>query len=171
MSKASWKLIYLNITLRSESSISSYMNHTLLIRMQFFVLFIIWKFSWSRSFVSTDKIPKISFNWWLFRYRLHRFTHRLPLHQWLLHLSWWPPYYTEKQETSCSRTILCSRAEAECRAKALTVSELIWLRMFLSELGISTSLPMQLYCANQAALYIANNLFLKKSTAKWCGRG
>ncbi len=40
---------------------------------------------------------------------------------------------------------------------ATTVSEIIWLRSLLSSLGIVTMRPTQLFCDNQAALYIAVN--------------
>ncbi|CAL1379865.1 unnamed protein product [Linum trigynum] len=50
-----------------------------------------------------------------------------------------------------------SSAEAEYRAMASTVSELVWLRWLLSELGISCSSSTPLYCDNQAALHIAAN--------------
>lgn len=50
-----------------------------------------------------------------------------------------------------------SSAEAEYRAMASTVSELIWLRCLLQELGVSICEPTILHCDNQAALHIAAN--------------
>ncbi|GKU87876.1 hypothetical protein SLEP1_g2207 [Rubroshorea leprosula] len=50
-----------------------------------------------------------------------------------------------------------SSAEAEYRAMAMTLSELIWLKSLLSDLCIPHEQPMTLYCDNQAAIHIANN--------------
>nr|GEZ45992.1 putative reverse transcriptase, RNA-dependent DNA polymerase, Gag-polypeptide of LTR copia-type [Tanacetum cinerariifolium] len=48
-------------------------------------------------------------------------------------------------------------AEAEYRAMASTVSEVLWVRWLLSELRIDTSSPTPLFCHNQASRHIANN--------------
>ncbi|PKI36536.1 hypothetical protein CRG98_043089 [Punica granatum] len=58
-----------------------------------------------------------------------------------------------KKQTTISR----SSAEAEYRAMATTVSEIIWLRNLLSFLGVTFPRPTQLFCDNQAALHIAAN--------------
>ena len=50
-----------------------------------------------------------------------------------------------------------SSAEAKYRAMAHVTSELLWLRMLLSEIGLSTSEPSILYCDNQSAIHIVNN--------------
>ncbi|CAL2248740.1 unnamed protein product [Prunus armeniaca] len=50
-----------------------------------------------------------------------------------------------------------SSADAEYRAMASTVCELIWLKGFLSDLGFHSSQSMSLFCDNQAAMHIASN--------------
>ncbi|XP_074290566.1 secreted RxLR effector protein 161-like [Silene latifolia] len=52
-------------------------------------------------------------------------------------------------------TVAKSMAEAEYRVMAGATSELIWLKAFLTSLGVFHSKPMHLYCDNQAALHIA----------------
>ncbi|CAL1377568.1 unnamed protein product [Linum trigynum] len=59
--------------------------------------------------------------------------------------------------TKKQKVVARSSAEAEYRAMASTVSEVIWLRWLLSELGVTQSGPTPLYCDNQAALHIAAN--------------
>jgi Reverse transcriptase (RNA-dependent DNA polymerase) len=51
-----------------------------------------------------------------------------------------------------------STAEAEYRAMAHGVSEGLWLRRLLLELGLFEDKPIMLYCYNKAAINIANNL-------------
>lgn len=50
-----------------------------------------------------------------------------------------------------------STTEAECRAMAHGVCEIMWLRILLLDLGLYQSLPLMLYCDNKAAINIANN--------------
>ncbi|KAL0402521.1 UNVERIFIED_CONTAM: Retrovirus-related Pol polyprotein from transposon RE2 [Sesamum latifolium] len=50
-----------------------------------------------------------------------------------------------------------SSAEAEYRAMAMTVSEIVWLRWLLTELQTPQVDPTTLFCDNQAALHIAMN--------------
>ena len=50
-----------------------------------------------------------------------------------------------------------SSAEAEYRAIALGICELMWLRTLLEDLGVTTKRPMQLFCDNKAAISIAND--------------
>lgn len=64
-----------------------------------------------------------------------------------------PISWKTKKQTTVSR----SSAEAEYRAMASTVSEVIWLRSLLNSLGITYSRPTRLFCDNQAALHIAAN--------------
>ena len=47
--------------------------------------------------------------------------------------------------------------EAEYRALADTISELLWLRWLLKDLGVSTSSITSLYCDNQSVIHIAHN--------------
>ena len=54
-------------------------------------------------------------------------------------------------------TVACSSAESEYRAMAQTTRELVWLKQLLKELGEEIKKPMQLYCDNKAAMYIASN--------------
>ena len=50
-----------------------------------------------------------------------------------------------------------SSVEAEYRAMASTVSEVVWMRWLLTELGICSSGLTPLFCDNQATRHIANN--------------
>lgn len=50
-----------------------------------------------------------------------------------------------------------STAEAEYRAMALALCEMIWLRALLVELQVYRHTPLKLFCDNQSALNIANN--------------
>ncbi|KAD7479992.1 hypothetical protein E3N88_03128 [Mikania micrantha] len=50
-----------------------------------------------------------------------------------------------------------SSAEAEYRAMATTVSEILWMRWLLNELDVKQNGPTPLFCDNQAARHIANN--------------
>jgi hypothetical protein len=50
-----------------------------------------------------------------------------------------------------------STAEAEFRAMASGLCELMWLRILLMELGLFDNTPLQLYCDNQATIRLVNN--------------
>ncbi|XP_075076631.1 uncharacterized protein LOC107793242 [Nicotiana tabacum] len=50
-----------------------------------------------------------------------------------------------------------SSAEAEYRAMAQFVCEVVWVHQLLSEVGFQTTLPAKLWCGNQAALHISSN--------------
>ena len=50
-----------------------------------------------------------------------------------------------------------STAEAEFRAMAQGLCELLWLQILLSELKLYKHKPLMLYCDNKAAIDIANN--------------
>ena len=50
-----------------------------------------------------------------------------------------------------------SSAEAEYRAMAHGVCELLWFQTLLRDLGVSIDGPMKLYCDNKAAINIAHN--------------
>ncbi|KAJ9556664.1 hypothetical protein OSB04_011278 [Centaurea solstitialis] len=64
-----------------------------------------------------------------------------------------PISWKTKKQSVVSR----SSAEAEYRAMATTVSELIWMRWLLKELGSPQLASTTLFCDNQAARHIANN--------------
>jgi hypothetical protein len=59
---------------------------------------------------------------------------------------------SKKQNVVASSTI-----EAEYRAMAHGVSEGLWLRRLLLELGLFEDKPIMLYCDNKTAINIANN--------------
>lgn len=71
----------------------------------------------------------------------------------LIKLGGAPVSWRTKKQSVVSR----SSAEAEYRAMASTVSEIIWLRWLLDELGVRQHGPTRLYCDNQAARHIARN--------------
>ena len=50
-----------------------------------------------------------------------------------------------------------SSAEAEFRAMAAGVCELLWVKIILEDLRIQWSKPMKLYCDNKSAISIAHN--------------
>ncbi|KAL2228641.1 UNVERIFIED_CONTAM: Retrovirus-related Pol polyprotein from transposon RE2 [Sesamum indicum] len=67
-------------------------------------------------------------------------------------------------KTKKQSTVSRSTAEAEYRSMATLVCELRWLSFLLSDFGISISLPIRLYCDNQAALHImANPVFHERT--------
>ncbi|XP_021986473.1 uncharacterized mitochondrial protein AtMg00810-like [Helianthus annuus] len=69
----------------------------------------------------------------------------------LLSLGGAPVSWKSKKQSVVSR----SSAEAEYRAMATTVSEVIWARWMLSELDAKQGEPTVLFCDNQAARHIA----------------
>ncbi|GJZ90439.1 putative RNA-directed DNA polymerase [Tanacetum coccineum] len=71
----------------------------------------------------------------------------------MLLLGWTPISWKTKKQSLVSR----SSAEAECRAMASTVSEIISVQWLLSELHVHNPLATPLFCDNQAAQHIANN--------------
>ena len=50
-----------------------------------------------------------------------------------------------------------SSAEAEFRAMAAGVCELLWVKIILEDLKVQWSKPMKLYCDNKSAINIAHN--------------
>ena len=50
-----------------------------------------------------------------------------------------------------------SSTEAEFRALAMGICELLWVRIILKDLKINFEEPMKLYCDNKAAISIAHN--------------
>ncbi|XP_028805888.1 uncharacterized protein LOC114760767 [Neltuma alba] len=57
-----------------------------------------------------------------------------------------------------------SSAEAEYRAMAQSVCEIIWIYQLLKEVGLKTTLPAKLWCDNKAALHIASNSVFHERT-------
>ncbi|CAH9083140.1 unnamed protein product [Cuscuta epithymum] len=57
-----------------------------------------------------------------------------------------------------------SSAESEYRAMAQSACEIIWINHLLSEIGLKTPMPAKLWCDNQAAIHIANNLVFHERT-------
>lgn len=64
-----------------------------------------------------------------------------------------PISWKTKKQSVVSR----SSAEAEYRAMASTISEVLWVRWLLSELQVPVPSATSLFCDNQAARHIANN--------------
>jgi hypothetical protein len=50
-----------------------------------------------------------------------------------------------------------SSAEAEYRAMALSLCEMMWVKSLLSELRLFRGGPLQLWCDSKSAINIANN--------------
>lgn len=50
-----------------------------------------------------------------------------------------------------------SSAVAEYKSARKVVAELVWLFKLLEKLTVLLTLPIQVYCGNQAALHIARN--------------
>ena len=61
--------------------------------------------------------------------------------------------WKSKKQTTVSR----SSTEAEYQAMAATTSELLWLQQLLTDLGVTSSSPMLLFCDNHVAVHIASN--------------
>ena len=61
--------------------------------------------------------------------------------------------WRSKKQTVVAR----SSAEAEFRAMAQGVCELLWIKIILTELKLAPSGSMRLYCDNKAAINIAHN--------------
>ena len=55
------------------------------------------------------------------------------------------------------KVVSCSSAEAEYRAMAETAREMVWVHSLLTNLGVTTPVPMPMQCDNQAAIFIASN--------------
>ncbi|KAI3456021.1 hypothetical protein Pfo_012684, partial [Paulownia fortunei] len=56
------------------------------------------------------------------------------------------------------KVVARSSAEAEYRAMAHEIREMLWLKRVLEELKMPLNMPMKLYCDNKAAISIAQNL-------------
>nr|MCH9869351.1 hypothetical protein [Serratia marcescens] len=71
-----------------------------------------------------------------------------------------PISWKSKKQTTVAR----SSAEAEYRAMAHLVSEVLWLRALLRDLGVHINSPTPLLCDNQAAIHIAENPVFHEKT-------
>lgn len=71
----------------------------------------------------------------------------------LLLLGGAPVSWKSKKQSVVSR----SSAEAEHRAMATTISEVLCVRWLLSELGVKVTTATPLMCENQSACHIAHN--------------
>jgi hypothetical protein len=60
--------------------------------------------------------------------------------------------------------VACSSADAEYHAMAHTASEMLWVCSLLRDLGIDVPTPMQMFCDNQAVIFIANNPIFHEHT-------
>ncbi|GJV06354.1 putative reverse transcriptase domain-containing protein [Tanacetum coccineum] len=80
------------------------------------------------------------------------FTRRLRM-GYLLILGGGPISWRTKKQSVVSR----SSAEAEYRAMASPVGEILWVRWLLKDLQVDITTPTPLFCDNQAARHIANN--------------
>ena len=68
--------------------------------------------------------------------------------------------WRSKKENIVSR----SSAESEYRVMAQSVSEVIWIRQLLNEIGHKIPMPTKLWCDNQAAIHIASNPVFHEQT-------
>jgi len=71
-----------------------------------------------------------------------------------------PVSWKTKKQTTTSR----SSADVEYQSMTFTTSELIWIKSFLTSLGVFPTTPMQLYCDSEAALHIAKNTVFQERT-------
>ena len=60
--------------------------------------------------------------------------------------------------------VASSSAEAEFRAMAHGICEILWMKILLRELGYDSKDPINLFCDNKAAINIAHNPFLNDRT-------
>ncbi|KAL0366821.1 UNVERIFIED_CONTAM: Retrovirus-related Pol polyprotein from transposon RE1 [Sesamum radiatum] len=67
-------------------------------------------------------------------------------------------------KTKKQATVSRSSAEAEYRSMASTVCELLWISYLLRDFEVFVSLPIPLWCDNQAALHITANLVFHERT-------
>nr|GFA11585.1 uncharacterized mitochondrial protein AtMg00810-like [Tanacetum cinerariifolium] len=57
-----------------------------------------------------------------------------------------------------------SSIEAEFRAMAVTISEIVLLRWLIADMGVHVTSPTPLYCDNRSAIQIARNKIFHKRT-------
>ncbi|GJT05025.1 retrovirus-related pol polyprotein from transposon RE1 [Tanacetum coccineum] len=67
-------------------------------------------------------------------------------------------------ETKKQSIVSKSSSEVEYWALASTTSELVWLKYLLTALQVPCDKPMELYCDNKSAIYIATNLVFHERT-------
>ncbi|GKC97373.1 putative RNA-directed DNA polymerase [Tanacetum coccineum] len=71
-----------------------------------------------------------------------------------------PISWKTKKQSVVSRSFV----KAEYRLMASTVIEVLWVRWLLQELNVASTSPTSLFCDNQAARHIANNLVFHERT-------
>nr|GEX93576.1 putative reverse transcriptase, RNA-dependent DNA polymerase, Gag-polypeptide of LTR copia-type [Tanacetum cinerariifolium] len=80
--------------------------------------------------------------------------------RYLLLFSGGPISWKTKKQSVVSR----SSTEAEYRAMASIISEILWVRWLLKDMQVQLTTPTSLFCDNQAARHIANNLVYYERT-------
>ncbi|GJY43305.1 hypothetical protein Tco_0431518 [Tanacetum coccineum] len=67
-------------------------------------------------------------------------------------------------KSSKQSTIAMSATESECIAASEVVMEAVWIRKFISGLGIIPTInePLNMYCDNSAAIQISNELGVQR---------
>ncbi|XP_019100765.1 PREDICTED: uncharacterized protein LOC109132819 [Camelina sativa] len=78
---------------------------------------------------------------------------RRSLTAWFIQLGGSPVSWKTRKQDVVSR----SSCEAEYRAMAKTVCELLWLRDVLVSMGVDCSAPVSLYCDNESAIHLSKN--------------
>jgi len=61
-------------------------------------------------------------------------------------------------------TVSKSSSKAEYRAMSQAASEVTWVVRLLEELGVSSLIPVTLYCDNQSAIHIGKNAVFHERT-------
>ncbi|XP_019094592.1 PREDICTED: uncharacterized protein LOC109129976 [Camelina sativa] len=85
---------------------------------------------------------------------------RRSLTAWVIQIGGSPVSWKTQKQDVVSR----SSAEAEYRAMAETVCEILWLRELLTFLGVDCTSPVPLHCDNESAIHISKNLVFHERT-------
>ena len=65
---------------------------------------------------------------------------------------------------SKKHVIAIFNAEVEYRAMSHTASEMLWVQSLLREMRVEALAPMEMYCDNKAAMFIASNTVFHERT-------